>query len=97
MPRNGEEVNEQGRQARFAWGRDGASLLETCDPVWHEGPEESGISRATLSRTEQGHIYPSRQIRKKLAKALGVGPQELWNLRSEDLTGRAATSREQAS
>jgi len=98
MPRNGKEVNEQGLQARFAWDRDdGASLLETCDPVWHEGPEENGISRATLSRIEQGHIYPSRQIRKKLAKALGVGPQELWNLRSEDLTGRAEKSREQAS
>jgi lambda repressor-like predicted transcriptional regulator len=23
------------------------------------------------------------QVRRKLAKALGVGPQELWNLRSE--------------
>jgi transcriptional regulator with XRE-family HTH domain len=51
-----------------------------------EFAEESGISRATLSKIEQGHTYPSRQIRKKLARALGVGPQELWNLRSEDLT-----------
>ena len=51
-----------------------------------EFAEESGISRATLSKIEQGHIYPSRQVRKKLAKALGVGPQDLWNLRPEDLT-----------
>ena len=48
-----------------------------------EFAEESGISRATLSKIEQGHIYPSMQVRRKLAKALGVGPQELWNLRSE--------------
>lgn len=51
-----------------------------------EFAEESGISRATLSKIEQGHIYPSRQVRKKLAKALGVEPQDLWNLRPEDLT-----------
>jgi transcriptional regulator with XRE-family HTH domain len=31
----------------------------------------------TLSKIEQGYIYPSMRIRKKLAKALGVGPQEL--------------------
>jgi DNA-binding XRE family transcriptional regulator len=48
-----------------------------------EFAEESGISRATLSKIEQGRIYPSMQVRRKLAKALGVGPQELWNLRSE--------------
>ncbi len=51
-----------------------------------EFAEESGVSRATLSKIEQGHIYPSRQVRKKLARALGVGPQELWNLRPEHLT-----------
>jgi transcriptional regulator with XRE-family HTH domain len=59
--------------------------------------EESGISRATLSKIEQGHIYPSMQVRRKLAKALGVGPQELWNLRSETLTGRDEESTKQAS
>jgi DNA-binding XRE family transcriptional regulator len=48
-----------------------------------EFAQESGISRATLSKIEQGHIYPSMRIRKKLAKALGVGPQELWNMRPE--------------
>ena len=62
-----------------------------------EFAEESGISRATLSKIEQGHIYPSMQVRRKLAKALGVGPQELWNLRSEALTGRDEESTKQAS
>ncbi len=62
-----------------------------------EFAEESGISRATLSKIEQGHIYPSRQIRKKLARALGVGPQELWNMRPEDLTGLGEESEKQAS
>jgi DNA-binding XRE family transcriptional regulator len=50
-----------------------------------EFAQESGISRATLSKIEQGHIYPSIQVRRKLAKALGVGPQELWNMRPEAL------------
>src|SRR5215210_5824340 len=62
-----------------------------------EFAEESGISRATLSKIEQGHIYPSMQVRRKLAKALGVGPQELWNLQSETLTGRDEESTKQAS
>lgn len=63
-----------------------------------EFASESGISRATLSKIEQGHIYPSMQIRRKLAKALGVGPQELWNLRPEDITHQGEeSSREQAS
>ena len=62
-----------------------------------EFAEESGISRATLSKIEQGHIYPSMQVRRKLAKALGVGPQELWNLRSETLIGRNEESTKQAS
>jgi DNA-binding XRE family transcriptional regulator len=51
-----------------------------------EFAEESGISRATLSKIEQGHIYPSMQVRRKLARALGVGPQELWNTRPEGFT-----------
>ena len=59
-----------------------------------EFAQESGISRATLSKIEQGHIYPSMQIRKKLAKALGVGPQELWNMRPDVLTDE---SKKQAS
>ena len=59
-----------------------------------EFAEESGISRATLSKIEQGHIYPSMRIRKKLAKALGVDPQELWNMRPEALT---EASKKQAS
>ncbi len=53
-----------------------------------EFARESGISRATLSKIEQGHIYPSMQIRRKLAKALGVGPQELWNVRPDGITDR---------
>jgi DNA-binding XRE family transcriptional regulator len=57
----------------------------------------SGISRATLSKIEQGHIYPSMQIRRKLAKALGVGPQELWNTRLEGITNRDEESTKQAS
>jgi DNA-binding XRE family transcriptional regulator len=57
----------------------------------------SSISRATLSKIEQGHIYPSMQIRKKLAKALGVSPQELWNARPEELTNRNHQSKKQAS
>ena len=39
-----------------------------------EFAEASGISRATLSKVEQARIYPSMRIRRKLAKALGVGP-----------------------
>ncbi len=62
-----------------------------------EFARESGISRATLSKIEQGHVYPSMRIRKKLAKALGVGPQELWNMRPEALTDQSEESREQAS
>jgi DNA-binding XRE family transcriptional regulator len=62
-----------------------------------EFAKESGISRATLSKIEQGHIYPSMRIRRKLAKALGVGPQELWNARPEDLEDRSQQSRKQAS
>ena len=57
----------------------------------------SGISRATLSKIEQGHIYPSMQIRRKLAKALGIGPQELWNTRPEDLADPGQQSTKQAS
>lgn len=62
-----------------------------------EFAEENGISRATLSKIEQGHIYPSMPIRRKLAKALGVSPQELWNMRPEDLTGPGEESEKQAS
>ena len=62
-----------------------------------EFAQESGISRATLSKIEQGHVYPSMRIRKKLAKALGVGPQELWNMRPEALTHQGEESTEQAS
>ena len=62
-----------------------------------EFANESGISRATLSKIEQGHIYPSMQIRRKLARALGVGPQELWDLRPEDLSDRGEGRTKQAS
>jgi len=62
-----------------------------------EFAEESGISRATLSKIEQGHIYPSMQVRRKLAKALGVGPQELWNTRPEGISDRGEESTKQAS
>ena len=62
-----------------------------------EFAKESGISRATLSKIEQGHIYPSMQVRRKLARALGVGPQELWNIRPEDLTGRSEENEKKAS
>jgi DNA-binding XRE family transcriptional regulator len=62
-----------------------------------EFAKESGISRATLSKIEQSHIYPSMQIRRKLAKALGVGPQELWNMRPDALTGHGEESKKQAS
>jgi DNA-binding XRE family transcriptional regulator len=62
-----------------------------------EFAEESGISRATLSKIEQGHIYPSMQVRRKLAKALGVGPQELWNTRPEGIKDRGEESAKQAS
>jgi DNA-binding XRE family transcriptional regulator len=55
-----------------------------------EFAEVSGISRATLSRIEQGHIYPSMQVRRKLARALGVSPQELWNTRPEWFTEESA-------
>ena len=56
-----------------------------------------GISRATLSKIEQGRLYPSMQVRKKLARALGVEPQELWNVRPEDLQKREKTEAKQAS
>jgi ribosome-binding protein aMBF1 (putative translation factor) len=62
-----------------------------------EFAEESGISRATLSKIEQGHIYPSMQVRRKLERALGVGPQELWNTRPEGITDRGEASTKQAS
>ena len=62
-----------------------------------EFARESGISRATLSKIEQGHIYPSMRIRRKLAKALGVGPQELWNARPKDLASGSQQSKQQAS
>ena len=62
-----------------------------------EFAKESGISRATLSKIEQGHIYPSMQVRRKLAKALGVAPQELWNARPEDVTDRGEKSTRRAS
>jgi DNA-binding XRE family transcriptional regulator len=62
-----------------------------------EFAEESGISRATLSKVEQGHIYPSMQIRKKLAKALGVGPQELWNTQPDSFTDHRGTNNKVAS
>ena len=62
-----------------------------------EFAKESGISRATLSKIEQGHIYPSMRVRRKLARALGVGPQELWNIRPEDLTSRSEESEKKAS
>jgi DNA-binding XRE family transcriptional regulator len=62
-----------------------------------EFAEASGISRATLSKIEQGHIYPSMRIRRKLAKALGVGPQELWNARPKDLASGSQQSKQQAS
>ena len=62
-----------------------------------EFARESGISRATLSKIEQGHIYPSMQIRRKLAKALDVSPQELWNTLPEGLTDRGEESTKQAS
>ena len=62
-----------------------------------EFADVSGISRATLSKIEQGHIYPSMQVRRKLAKVLGVGPQELWNTRPEGITDRDEQSTKQAS
>ncbi len=62
-----------------------------------EFARESGISRATLSKIEQGHIYPSMQVRRKLARALGVGPQELWNTRQEGIRDRVEESTKQAS
>jgi DNA-binding XRE family transcriptional regulator len=62
-----------------------------------EFAQVSGISRATLSKIEQGHIYPSMQVRRKLAKALGVSPQELWNTRAEGITDRGEESTKQAS
>ena len=62
-----------------------------------EFARESGISRATLSKIEQGRIYPSMQVRKKLARALGVGPQDLWNTRPDDMAGRGEADRRQAS
>lgn len=62
-----------------------------------EFARESGISRATLSKIEQGHIYPSMQIRRKLAKALGVGPQELWNTRPEGITNWSEKGNRQVS
>ena len=70
---------------------------ETFACSQQEFARESGISRATLSKIEQGRIYPSMQVRKKLAKALGVGPQELWNMRPEDVQDSKETEQVQAS
>ena len=62
-----------------------------------EFARESGISRATLSKIEQGRIYPSIQVRRKLAKALGVGPQELWKARPEGFADGGEESTKRAS
>ena len=62
-----------------------------------EFARESGISRATLSKIEQGRIYPSMQVRKKLARALGVGPQDLWNTHPKGLSDGEKAGRRQAS
>jgi transcriptional regulator with XRE-family HTH domain len=62
-----------------------------------EHREAFARSRATLSKIEQNHIYPSMRTRRKLAKALGVGPQELWNARPDGITDRGEESEKQAS
>lgn len=40
--------------------------------------ELSGIGRATISKIEQGRIFPAKIIRRKLATALGITPEQLW-------------------
>jgi DNA-binding XRE family transcriptional regulator len=81
-------------EALARWIRDHREAL-ACSQ--QEFADVSGISRATLSKIEQGHIYPSMRVRRKLAKALGVGPQELWNTRPEGITDRGEESTKQAS
>jgi transcriptional regulator with XRE-family HTH domain len=93
-------VVEFGKRRRRSVERKGMGLrgaVESDLGFAEEFAKESGISRATLSKIEQGHIYPSMQIRRKLAKALGVGPQVLWNARPEDLKDRSQQRRKQAS
>lgn len=70
---------------------------EACALNQQEFARESGISRATLSKIEQGHIYPSMQVRRKLAESLGVTPQELWNTRRDNSANKDERSPRQAS
>ena len=85
--RNGQPSLEAETAARAeALGRRIREHREAFACSQQEFAQQSSISRATLSKIEQGHIYPSMRIRKKLAKALRVGPQELWNMRPEVLT-----------
>lgn len=92
--RNLDPDAEARAQALARWVREHREAF-ACSQ--QEFAKESGISRATLSKIEQGRIYPSMQVRKKLARALGVGPQELWNARPEGLQSRGKTERKQAS
>jgi ribosome-binding protein aMBF1 (putative translation factor) len=94
--KNGQSSPEMAAQAE-ALARRIREHREAFACSHQEFARESGISRATLSKIEQGRIHSSMQARRKLAKALGVGPQELWNARSEGITDQGEGSRQQAS
>lgn len=46
--------------------------------------ELSGVGRATLSKIEQGRLFPAKIIRRKLAAALSITPEQLWEAVNED-------------
>ena len=46
--------------------------------------EESGVGRATISRIERGETGAHGRTLRKLAKALGVGVEELVGIKGTD-------------
>jgi ribosome-binding protein aMBF1 (putative translation factor) len=43
-----------------------------------EFAKESGISRTILSKVERGELYPGGKVRRKLAAAMDLTPNDLW-------------------
>jgi ribosome-binding protein aMBF1 (putative translation factor) len=43
-----------------------------------EFARESGISRTILSKVERGELYPGGKVRRKLAAAMDLTPNDLW-------------------
>lgn len=54
-----------------------------------EFARESGISRATLSKIEQGRLYPGGRVRRKLAAFMGLSPMDLWRIGQDNSADEA--------